>query len=206
MKKVLFIILIFAICFPVFSEERPDALQMFREGRYEEAVRICREELETMPRNLDSFTVLGWSLIRLGRYQEALNYGQAALRISRFDTRVIQNMGEAHFYLGNNQEALRFFEEFLSLVETGARVAVTYFYMGEIFIRLREFNRADIALTTAVHYSPNNARWWTRLGYARERAEDFNWALEAYDRALRISPTHAEAMRGRSRVQLRLAT
>ena len=206
MKKILFIILIFIICFPVFSQAaRPDALQMYREGRFEDAVRICLNELEVMPRNLDSYVVLGWSLVSLGRYQEAVNYGNAALRVSRFDTRVIQNMGEAYFYLGNNQEALRFFEEYLSLVELGARVATTYYYMGEIFIRLRDFPRADISLTTAVQLFPNNARWWARLGYAREMAEDFRFALEAYNRALTLSPAQTEALNGRSRVQARLA-
>ena len=205
-KNLLIIILIFIICFPVFSQAtRPDALQMYREGRFEEAVRICLSELETMPRNLDSYVVLGWSLVSLGRYQEAVNYGNAALGISRFDTRVIQNMGEAYFYLGNNQEALRFFEEYLSLVELGARVATTYYYMGEIFIRLRDFPRADISFTTAVQLFPNNARWWARLGYAREMAEDFRFALEAYNRALTLSPTQTEALNGRNRVQARLA-
>ncbi|MCL2294669.1 MAG: tetratricopeptide repeat protein [Spirochaetes bacterium] len=205
MKKVLFIILIFTICVPVFSQERPDALQMFREGRFEEAVRICRAELETMPRNLDSFVVLGWSLVSLGRYQEAIDYGLAALRISRYDSRVIQNLGEAHFHLGNNREALRYFELFFSLVESGPRVAVTYYLVGEIYIRLGEFNNADIALTTALHLSPNNTRWWARLGYARERAGDFRFALEAYDRALQLNPAHAEALRGRERVLPRLS-
>ena len=205
MKKVLITILIFTIYFPVFAQERPDALQKYRNGEYSEAVKICLNELENMPRNLDSYTVLGWSLVRLGRYQEALDYGLAALKISRYDTRIIENIGEAHYYIGNNMEALKYFEEYVSLVESGGRVDVAYYYMGEIFIRLGEFNHADIALTTALYHSPNVARWWSRLGYAREMAEDYKWALDAYDRALRLNPSYAEAIRGKSRVQAKIS-
>ena len=204
MKKVLLVILIFIICYPVFSQERPDALQKYRNGEYEEAVKICLNELENMPRNLDSYTVLGWSLVKLGKYQEALDHGLAALKISRYDTRIIENIGEAHYYLGNNQEALKYFEEYVSLVESGGRVDVVYYYMGEIFIRLGEFNHADIALTTALYHSPNIARWWSRLGYAREMAEDYKWALDAYDKALKLNPSYTEAVRGKSRVQAKL--
>ena len=204
MKKVLFGILFFIICFSVFSQEKPDALQKYRNNEYEEAVKICLNEIEAMPRNLDSYTVLGWSLVKLNRYQEALNYSLAALKISRYDTRIIENIGEAHYYLGNNLEALKYFEEYVSLVESGGRVDVVYYYMGEIFIRLGEFNHADIALTTALYHSPNVARWWSRLGYAREMAEDYKWALDAYDKALKLNPAYAEAIRGKSRVQSKL--
>ena len=204
MKKVLFGILCFIICFSVFSQDKPDALQKYRNNEYDEAVKICIDEIEAMPRNLDSYTVLGWSLVKLNRYQEALNYSLAALKISRYDTRIIENIGEAHYYLGNNLEALKYFEEYVSLVESGGRVDVVYYYMGEIFIRLGEFNHADIALTTALYHSPNVARWWSRLGYAREMAEDYKWALDAYDRALKLNPSYAEAIRGKSRVQSKL--
>ncbi len=204
MKKILFILLLFIICFPAFSQERPDALQKYRNGEYAEAVKICLTEIEEMPRNLDSYTVLGWSLIKLEKYQEALNYGLSALKISRYDTRIIENIGEANYYLGNNLEALKYFEEYVSLVESGGRVDVVYYYMGEIFIRLGEFNHADIALTTALYHSPNVARWWSRLGYAREMAEDYKWALDAYDRAIKLNPSYAEAVRGKSRVQAKL--
>ena len=67
--------------------------------------------------------------------------------------------------------------------------------MGEIFIRLGEYNHADMAFTTAVYHSPNTARWWARLGYAREMARDYQFALEAYDKSLQLNPSLTEALR-----------
>lgn len=187
------------------AQEKPDALQKYRNGEFEEAARICLNEIAEMPRNMDSYTVLGWSLIKLQRYQEALDYSLAALKISRYDTRIIENCGEAYYYLGNHTEALRYFEEYASLVQTGGRIDVVYYYMGEIFIQIGEFNHADIALTTALYHSPNVARWWARLGYAREMAEDYRWSLDAYDKALKLNPSYPEAIRGKNRVQMKLA-
>lgn len=73
--------------------------------------------------------------------------------------------------------------------------------MGEIFIRLGEFNHADIAISTALYHSPNIVRWWARLGYAREMAQEYNWAIDAYQKALQLNATFTEAERGIERVR-----
>jgi tetratricopeptide (TPR) repeat protein len=186
------------------AQDRPDALDLYRRGQFEEAVEVCLQELEAQPRNMDSYVVLGWSLLRLERYQEALDYAQQALAISRYDYRIIEITGEAYFYMGRNVGALRAFEEYVVLAPTGDRIGLVYYFMGEIFVRLGEYNHADIAFSTAVYHSPNTARWWLRLGYAREMAEDFQWALTAYDRALELNANLVEASRGRDRVQAAL--
>ena len=196
-----------AICFlliigtVLFAQDRPDALKKYRQGNFSEAVDICLLELEEMPGNMDSYTVLGWSLLKLERNEEALDYARQALQISRNDIRIIEIAGEALFNLGKNLEALEYFEEYSVLAPTGDRIDLAYFYMGEIFIRIGEYNHADIAFTTAVYHSPNTAKWWARLGYAREMAMDFQYALEAYSKALQLNPALEEAQRGRERVQ-----
>lgn len=209
MKKIIILFVLIAFIFSVFpvlaQDENLDALQEYKNGNYEESVRICLAELEVTPNNMDSYTVLGWSLIRLKRYKEALDYAQTALKISRYDTRLIENCAEANYYLGNNKDALKYFEEYSSFVQTGGRVDLVYYFMGEIFIQTGEYHNADIAFTTALYHSPNVARWWTRLGYTREMAEDFTWSLDAYDKALKLNPSFAEALRGKNRVQLKLA-
>jgi cytochrome c-type biogenesis protein CcmH/NrfG len=48
-------------------------------------------------------------------------------------------------------------------------VGIAYYYMGEIYLRLGRFGHADIAFSTALQYSSGNAKWWARLGYAREK-------------------------------------
>ena len=196
-KIVLLLVLI-----PVFaySQERPDALQMYRNGNFKEAEEVCRAEISEMPKNMDSYTVLGWSLIKQQKYSEALEAGQEALKISRYDSRIIEICGEANYYMGNNIDALNFFEEYAKLVPDGGRIDVVYYYMGEIFLRLGEYHHSDIAFSTALYYSPNIARWWARLGYAREMKEDYKWALDSYEKSLKLNPSYTEALRGKNRV------
>jgi predicted Zn-dependent protease len=83
---------------------------------------------------------------------------------------------------------------------------MVYYYVGEIYIRLGRFRHADIALSTAVHYTPGNAAWWSRLAYARESAGDYQEAVTAYERALSLNAQIADARRGleRSRQALRI--
>ncbi|MDC7225552.1 MAG: tetratricopeptide repeat protein [Spirochaetales bacterium] len=187
-----------------FAQERADALLEYKNGNYDKAIEICLSEIERMPRNMDSYVVLGWSYIKKGEFQSALNSGNDALKISRYDARIIEIVAEANYYLGKNLESLKYFEEYTVIAPTGDRIELAYFFMGEIFIRLGEYNHADIAFTTAVYHFPNSARWWSRLGYAREMAEDWQYSLEAYEKALQLNSSFTEAVRGRDRVEKQL--
>ena len=193
------------VCVAPLWAQQPDALALYRNGNYERAVEVTLEEIEEQPRNMDAYTVLGWSLLALDRHEDALQYGLRALEISRFDSRIVHIVGEAHYFLGNYQDALGYFEEYVAIAPTGDLVDQVYFYMGEIFVRFGEYNHADAAFSTACHLNGDNAAWWSRLGFAREQAEDYAHAVNAYQRALEINPNLAEASRGLERVREQLA-
>jgi tetratricopeptide (TPR) repeat protein len=203
-RLVLIFALLLASAFIVVAQDKDDALELYHNGDYQGAIDVCRRELEEMPNRMDAHAVLGWSLVKLERYQEALEASQLAFQISRYDPRIIETAGEALFYLGRRAEALRYFEEYAAISPTGGRIDLVYYFMGEIFIQQGKFNNADIALSTALYHSPNVADWWARLGYARERGEDFQWSLEAYNKALALNPNLVDAVRGRSRVEQQL--
>jgi tetratricopeptide (TPR) repeat protein len=200
-NRKLLIFLLLLISVSVFSQAMPDALLLYQSGKYVEAIEVCESELKLRPGNMDSYSVLGWSLIRMGNYKEALEKAEEGLRISRYDARIIEIVGEANFYLGKNLEALKWFEEYATLSPGGGRIDSVYFFMGELFIRMGEYNHADIAFTTAVYHSPNIARWWARLGYAREMAKDYDYSIEAYNKALELVPSFPDAKRGKERVE-----
>ena len=202
--QTIIVLILSMLAVTLTAQERPDALAMYQMGEYEKAVNVCLTELEISPRNMNSFTVLGWSLISLKRYQEALNYALKGLEISRYDHRVVEIAAEANFYLGNNVDSLKYFEEYTVLAPTGDRIGIVYYFMGEVFIRIGEFNHADIAFSTAVYHRPTIARWWARLGYAREMAEDFAFAMEAYDQALKLNPSLSDALRGKERASTKM--
>ncbi len=182
------------------AQERPDALVLYRQRDYEAAVEVTLAEIAENPANLDSYTVLGWSLLALGRNDDALRYGMQGLDVSRFDHRLVNVVGEAHFRLGNYVESLEYMQNYAALAPQGNLIDEVYYVMGEIHLRIEEYNHADIALTTAVFLDGTRAQWWTRLGYAREMAGLLQTAEEAYRAALERNPASIEAQRGLERV------
>ncbi len=182
------------------AQQPPDALQMYRDGRYNQAVETTLGELDDNPRNMNAYSVLGWSLLALGRYEEAVEYGLQGLQVAPSDQRVLHIVGEAKFQLGDDLEALEYFQRYIAAAPQGNLVPQVYRTMGEILIRFEEYNRADIALSTAVYHNGNNAGWWARLGYAREQAQEFTTARSAYERALELNADDAEAAGGLERL------
>jgi tetratricopeptide (TPR) repeat protein len=199
------LLLIFLPLSWIAAQTRPDALVEYRNGNYERAVEICANELKESPNNIEAHVVVCWSLIQLARYEEARAYALEGRNISRYDPRIIEILGEVNYFQGQNREALQYFQEYINLAPERGRIETVYYYIGEIYIRLGRFRHADIALSTAVHYTPGNAAWWSRLAYARESAGDLQEAVAAYEQALSLNPQLSDARRGleRSRLALR---
>ena len=189
----------------VAQTQRPDALQLYRNGRYEESANVCLEEIQENGNNLDSYVVLCWSLVANRKYTEAEYWSAKGREVSRYDPRLVEIQAEAKYYLGQNASALALFQEYISLVPTnGSRYGEAYFFMGEIYIRQGKYNHADIAFTQAVRTEPLIDSWWVRLGYAREMAANYSGAAEAYQKALSLNPNQTEARNGNARVIARL--
>ena len=193
--------LLFILAFNISAQTVPDALAEYRNGNYERSVQICRDEISVNPNNMESHVVICWSLIRLNRYEEAMRYARTGRAINRFDSRITQILGEIYYYQGMNNEALQYFQEYAASTPEGSRIDQVYYLMGEIYIRQGRFRHADIALTTAVHWMPNNAAWWVRLGFTRENASDPSGAIAAYERALSLNSQLADARRGIDRIR-----
>jgi len=192
----------------LIAEERPDALELYRQGQFAQAVEVCLQELEEFDiaetrRRMSSYAVLGWSYLRLAQYDNALQYARQARNEVRYDVRIIEIEAEALYYLGRNTESLTLFEEYVALNPTGDRIDLVYYFMGEIFLRLAEYHHADIAFSAALHHSPQVARWWARLGYAKEQIPDARGAEEIYTTALELQPSLEEAIVGLERVRNR---
>jgi len=205
MKKVL---LILAICFSfagLFAQSKPDALVLYRQGNYAEAIKICEQEITTNPRNIDSYCVLCWSLVRNRQYAEGELRANEARKLAPADVRLMEILAEAKYYQGKNNEALEMFRTYIaSAPSNAARIGNAYYYMGEIYIRQGKYQHADISMTTAVYTEPLVDIWWTRCGYAREMAGSYATALEAYSKALELKASNADAARGKERVTARL--
>jgi tetratricopeptide (TPR) repeat protein len=192
------------VAVPAVAQDKPDALELYRANRFAEAIKVCQQELALSPGSIDSHVVMGWSYLRLQQYQDALDVGQKAAVLSPNDPRVIEIIGEAQVFLGKTSDALPNLEQYVALRPNGDRIARVYWLMGECYIRLKEYQNADISISTAVYYEQNNALWWARLGWARELASNLKDAADAYSRALKLDPGLADAQRGKDSVDRKL--
>lgn len=188
----------------LYAQTKPDALKIYNAGNYKNAIEICLSEIKDSPNNLDSYVVLTWALLADGQYIEALKWAEKSKSISKFDPRILETEGQAYYRLGRNAEAIRSFEAYVVYAPNGNRLSVVYYFLGEIYLRLKKFSHADISFSTAVSLASNNAMWWSRLGYAREMSNELNYALQAYERALQLNKNLSEAQDGRSRVLSRM--
>ena len=142
-----------------------------------------------------------WSLVKNKQYAEAEERANQGLQVSPYDLRLIEILGEAKYYLGKNSGAMEQFQRYVAgAPDSGARVGVSYYYMGEIFIRQARYQHADIALSSAVKKEPLLDSWWTRLGYAREMAGNYKEAIMAYDEALKLNPKYREAINEKAQI------
>lgn len=205
MRK-LFGLILLIVSFSAVAQDtegkKEDALALFRAKKYEQAIEVCLAELESFPRNRDSYAVLGWSLLSLKRYDEIIAYHTKALEFARNDYRLIETIAEAHFYKRQYNEALKYFQEYVRIHPKGALVGDAYAFMGGIYYGFGEFNNSDIAFSAAVHYKPSVGRWWIRLASARERAGNLESAKVAYQKALQLNPNDSQAREGLARVGL----
>lgn len=196
-------IIFFTLLLPslAISQTKPDALNSYRAERYSEAIDICLAEIQEDATNIESHVVISWALVKAKRYEEAANWATKGRELSKYDPRLTEILAESNFYLGNNQRSLRLFQEYISYAPNGSRIALAYYFMGEIYLRLAKYRHADMAFSAALQLESMNARWWSRLGYAREMAKDYRFALEAYGKALTLAPSLQDAARGKDRVQ-----
>ena len=206
MKKFsVFLLFIFVFFNPSFSQTKQDALVLYNNGKFREAILVCEAELQENPNRIESYVVMCWSLVKNKQYNEAEIRALDGLKISQYDLRLIEILGEARYYLGKNQAAMEQFERYVANApESGSRVGSAYYFMGEIYIRQAKYQHADMAFTAAVKKEPLLDKWWVRLGYAREMAKNYYEAMDAYDEALRLNSSSIDAERGRSRVSAKL--
>lgn len=189
------------------SPVKLDALELYREGRdfesaqryadarekYLKSAEVCREEIKENSRNIESYVVLGWSLIRLEQYSEAVKISNTALAISPKENRITETLAEAYFYLDNYTESLKLFEQYVNALPNGDRASTAYFFIGDIYRLKGKYEHADIAYSIAVRKSPGIALWWYRLGMVREMAGKKEEAKIAYGKALEYRPIYQEA-------------
>ncbi len=204
MKKLVLLIILSINITLAFSQTK-DALVLYHNGKYAEAISVCEQELIETPGRIESYVVMCWALVKNRQYNEAEIRAEEGLKLSPYDLRLIEILGEAKYYLGKNNGAMEQFQKYVaSAPENGSRSGMAYKLMGEIYIKQQKYHHADIALSCAVKREPLMDTWWVRVGYAREMAGNYRESMLAYEEALRLNSSNIDAKSGRERVAQKL--
>lgn len=199
-KKLAFIFVLYFSTLLIFAQNKQDALLLYRQGKFKQAISVCESEIKNNPNNLDSYVVITWALLADKQYERAYQLSLTGRKISQNDPRLIATQAESCFYLGKNEESLKLFQDYISYAPNGVKIPYSYYFMGEIYLRISKYEHADIALSVAVKLENYNSFWWVRLGYAREQTKDYRYSLEAYDKALKLNKNLIDAQKGKERV------
>lgn len=193
---VFFSVLVFALVTPLFAQtEKPDAYQLYLDGKYEESIEVCKAEIAEQS-DVVSYYVMGWNLMALRRYNDAIKEMTTALSRHGKHRKVIHILAEAYYKIGEYEESETYLEDYIKIAPDGEAIGEVYYYLGEIFLRLKEYQHADIAFATAVYHEKNKSEWWTRLGYCRQQAKEYQYAVMAYKEAIRLNPGDTSAIKG----------
>ena len=75
MKNKIIALLVLILTFsPVFAQTtaaKQDALVLYHNGKYREAVQVCEEELQQTPNRVETYVVMCWALVKNKQYAEA---------------------------------------------------------------------------------------------------------------------------------------
>lgn len=157
--------------------------------------------LQSDPSNIDLVSLQCWNLFRLDRHKEVVTIAQKALQSVK-DFRIMETLAESLYFLDRSEEALQYFANYVELAPpTDDRMSSAYYYVGECYMRLKKYEHADIAFSTAVSMERNMYYWWYRLGAVKELLSQYKRAYESFGKALELNSGFAPAREGRTRVK-----
>ena len=192
-----------------------EAAQLYQRGRqlqiggreaeakkvFASSLAAVEKALQTDPSNIDLLSLQCWNLFRLDRHKEVVTIAQKALQSAK-DFRIMETLAESLYFLDRSEEALQYFANYVELAPpTDDRMSSAYYYMGECHMRLKKYEHADIAFSTAVSMERNMYYWWYRLGAVKEILSQYKRAYESFGKALELNPGFVPAREGRTRVK-----
>ncbi|HSN15537.1 MAG TPA: tetratricopeptide repeat protein [Anaeromyxobacteraceae bacterium] len=169
------------------------------------AERAFRRAIALRPSFVPAKIALGNALRRRGETAEAIGLLQDATSAGSNEerSRAWVALGWAHLAANHRAEAEKAFDRAIEFSPARAGVRLGIARAWQSTDRDEDEVFALRILTRTAELAPDLPAVWYSLGRARERTGDKPGALEAYDRTLRLAPSHKQARR--RTVQLALA-
>ncbi len=166
------------------------AVDAYKESNYPEAEQLCREVLQSEPRRVEAWNLLG-ALYRVAqRWEEARRCFREALKGEPENAALHNNLGEMYRLEGEREEAESHFRKALAIEPN---YAAAHNNLGLALQGLDRLEEAEECLRKAVALKPDYATAHCNLGILLSETDRPEEAAETLERALEIEPNYAPA-------------
>lgn len=147
--------------------------------QYENAKGASREALSLKPDYADATNLLGVAHFRLKQYPEAAGLFQQAIRLTPDNAALFHNLGKTYFLMGRKEETQRIYRRLLALDKE----------MAQKLYEVMNPAGAASPKPNAPSSGAANPDAYTAQGDKYYEAKDYANAIEAYKKAISLSPS-----------------
>jgi tetratricopeptide (TPR) repeat protein len=220
MKKRFFVFFIFIVLMKLFSQDATNdsvnknsnanqtvrvknGWDYYNEGRFYESIKALLEEKKYFPDRVNIYVILGWDYLNLNDYESAEKISVEGLKYAADDLRIMKNIIDAYYYQKKYAELVPHLEKYISFRYNAndPYLATLYYYLGISFLNLGSYRKADVSLSTALHYNPNDLNTLIQLAETMIKLNQIEKAKKFFNSALKIQPNSTEAADGLKRLE-----
>ena len=177
------------------------AAALYRQGRLDEAEKVCDRVLRAQPGWFDALHLLGLIKLQSGKAGAACALLEQALKLNPASAPVMSNLGMTLAALNRDTDALAILDKATALMP-GNVEAITN--RGNVLLKLNRPQEALTAFDQAVALAPRFLPALLNRGNTLAQLKLPEEALTQYDAVLALAPTHAETHVNRGNVLLAL--
>jgi Flp pilus assembly protein TadD len=170
-----------------------EAVDRFREGDGEGALRVLRELVKRQPHSSQAHQELAYVLYQGRRLPEAIAVLENALRGGVQDASLLGLLGAYLLEAGDSARVVELLED---VVRRDPAYAEAHNYLGIAYTRLRRFEDAVREYETLLELDPSSASAHNNLGSLALTRGDARAAIAHFESALAFDPDHASTHNG----------
>ncbi|RZL34669.1 MAG: tetratricopeptide repeat protein [Pedobacter sp.] len=171
--------------------QKPDAYEfagyLLADSRmYKEAVERFQKAVDLGAANVDLFGRLGFSYARIEKYPEAVNYLSKAINLNPAN---IENYAHRAFALIETEQYERAEADYKIFLLKNPNDAISWFNISRAQYSSGKADASIFSLQKVLALDPDFPNANFRLGLAYAAKQDYNNALQAFDKAIIQTPT-----------------
>jgi TolA-binding protein len=179
------------------DKEFAEAISLFQEGKYQEAVDIFLKVRERFPEYVEVYYNLGVAYLRLGRTDDAVAALEKAIELKADAVEPYLALGECQVGLGQNDKAMETFAKAESIAPANPLVQVS---LGLVCYKADRIDDAIAHFDKAIQSDPKFSTAHYQAGLARLKKGDYPGAIKDFEAFLELEPNGPEATQVRTMI------